>query len=68
MKFIELTDVDTHNSKVMINVDMIVIISVNNRKGFGLRPAGAIIRLKNNEYVRVEEEYNTIKEMFERMK
>ena len=67
MKFIELTDVDNAVQKVLINMDNIIYIRANHRKGFGLKAAGAIIYLNNNEYIRVEEEYNTIKEIIERM-
>lgn len=65
MRFIELTDVDNTFSKVLINMEKIVFVRANNRKGIGHRPAGAIVYLEYNEHIRVQEEYSVILKIFE---
>lgn len=66
MKFIELTDVDKLDSKVLINMNKIVFVRANHRKGIGLKPAAAIVYVENDEYIRVKETYEEIKEIIER--
>jgi hypothetical protein len=68
MKLVELNDVDS-GLRILINTDHIVCIYPEKRRGVGLVKAGSIVRLSigNNEYVRVEEEYDTIRSIFERM-
>lgn len=68
MRFIELTGV-YKSDKVLINVDNIVSVTSDARRGIGLHKAGAVIKLNTgpDEYIRVFEDYATIKEIIERM-
>jgi hypothetical protein len=68
MRFIELTDAAYKAAKILINVDNIVSISSDGRRGLGLNKAGAVIQLNTDPiYIRVAEDYETIKEIIERM-
>lgn len=65
MKFIELTDTNT-NRKVLVNLDKVRSVREVSKTRFS-RIKDTIIDFGYDEYLLVEEEYDTIKEIIERM-
>ena len=65
MKFIELTDTNT-NRKVLVNLDKVRSVGEGSKTRFS-RIKDTIIDFGYDEYLLVEEEYETIKEIIEGM-
>lgn len=59
MRFVELSDAETL-LKIMVNFEKVAYIRPYKRSGFGLRKAGTVLYMDNNEFIVVEEEYSTI--------
>ena len=69
MSFLELTEAAYSSTKILINVNNIVSVTPESRRGLGLKKCGAVLKLNtgSDDYIRVVEDYDNIKEIIERM-